>query len=370
METCEFTLLVEMKNSDSEATQSRDRSLVKDVVFAPPYSRIASIQLLPGQAFVVTVCGFSSGLGTGLKVANRRHAVFRASEDGRTRQVPKELVVIGHTPGAKHSTDLVRSGVGAHSKISLVFPLLVKSLEFRHAKLLEFIPKAIEMLLVKATTSPTLEQFADPKVFSQAGEERSFGVGQRGSNALSKNAFGLGKYLRIDGNVYQLERRQVRKHSVIMLEVGFKTRRFGSATIHIAERDQWSDIGGCTRDENRKSVPEIPRALRARGVPRRVVAGEQAVLLEAQSGTEEVEFFALRCQISVLRMGEHEIQSHEFCFDGQGLTPTLVGVVVIGEHLIEGTGTEVIDQRPICRAVDPDVTFREASLDQTLGASA
>src|SRR5262249_22242443 len=159
---------------------------------------------------------------------------------------------------------------------------------------------------VKATTSLTLEQFADAKVFSQAGEEGILRVRQRGSNALSKNAFGLGKYLRIDGDVYQLERRQVGKKSVIMLEVGFKTRGFGSGPIDIAERNQWSDIGGRTRDEYGKSVHEIPRALLPRGVPRRVVAGEQAVLLEAQSGTEEVEFFALRCQISVLRMGEHE----------------------------------------------------------------
>ena len=29
----------------------------------------------------------------------------------------------------------------------------------------------------------------------------------------------------------------------------------------------------------------------------------------------------------------------------------------------------MVDQRSICRAVDPDVTFREASLNQTLGAS-
>ncbi len=68
-------------------------------------------------------------------------------------------------------------------------------------------------------------------------------------------------------------------------------------------------------------------------------------------------------------MGEHEIQAHEFCFDGRGLTPALIRVVFVGQHLIDGAGTEVIDQRSICRAVDPDVTLREASLNQTFGAS-
>ncbi len=114
---------------------------------------------------------------------------------------------------------------------------------------------------------------------------------QRGSDALSKNAFGLGKHLRIDSDVNHLERRQARKNSAIVLEIGFKTGGFGSRPVNVAERDQWSEIGGRTRDENGKSVHEIPGALRARGMPRTVVAGEQAISLETQSGTEEVELF-------------------------------------------------------------------------------
>ena len=79
----------------------------------------------------MTVGGFSGGPGTGLKVATRRSAVCRASDGARTREVPKELVLIGHSPGAKHSADLVGGGVvGAYSKAPLVLPLLVKSFEF------------------------------------------------------------------------------------------------------------------------------------------------------------------------------------------------------------------------------------------------
>ncbi len=170
METCEFTPLGENENGASEAAQTRGRSLVKPVVFAQPFSSFACKQLLPGQALIVTVCGFSGGPATGLRVATRRSAVCRASDGSRTREVPKELVFIGHSPGAKHSADLVRGGVGAYSKAPIVLPLLVKSFEFRAAILLEFIPKAIETLLVKTATSLLLEQFADTKMFSQTGE--------------------------------------------------------------------------------------------------------------------------------------------------------------------------------------------------------
>ena len=110
--------------------QTRGRSLVKAVVFAQPFSRFASKQLLPGHALSATVCGFSGGPGTGLKVASRRSAVCRASDGGRTCEVPKKLVLIGHSPGTKHSADLARGGVGAYSKAPPALPLLVKSFEF------------------------------------------------------------------------------------------------------------------------------------------------------------------------------------------------------------------------------------------------
>ena len=41
-------------------------------------------------------------------------------------------------------------------------------------------------------------------------------------------------------------------------------------------------------------------------MPRTVVAGEQAISLKTQSGTEEVELFVFRCQIFVLRMAHQD----------------------------------------------------------------
>src|SRR5215469_316919 len=284
-------------------------------------------------------------------------------------EVTKELVLVGHSPGTKHSTDLVRGSVGAYSKTALALPLLVKSFEFWPAILLEFIPKAVEPLLIKTAASLTLKKFANTKMFSQTGEQRILGAVRRGSDVLSKNPFGLGKDLRIDGDVNHLDRGQARKHCAIVLEVGCKPAGFGSCSVYVAERNQRSEIGGRTRDEYGKSVHEIPSARRALRVPRTVVAGKQAISLETQSGTEEVELFVLRCQIPVLGMGEHEIEAHEFCFDGRGLTPALIRVVFVVQHFIDAAGTEVVDQRSIRRAVDPDVTFRAASFDQTLGAS-
>ena len=70
----------------------------------------------------------------------------------------------------------------------------------------------------------------------------------------------------------------------------------------------------------------------------------------------------------MLGMGKNEIQPDELGLDGIGLAPALIWVVFIGQKLVHGTGAKVIDQCPVCRTVDPDVTLRQASSNQTFGA--
>lgn len=295
---------------------------------------------------------------------------FRAavSDGSRTREIAEELIFIGHSPGAKHWANLFWGGGRAYTRAPLPLPLLVKRFKLWPAIFFKFIPKGIETLLIETPTPMALELFTNLKVFSQAGREWIFANARWCSEASCKYAFGLGKHLLIDGDVDDLERRQAGKEVVMVLEVGFKTRRFCSCPVHIAQRNHRLRIGCCARHEYGKSVREVPDAHLPVRVRRPIFASEQAISLESKRTAEKIKFFVFRCQVLVLRMGENEIQAHQLCFDGEGLTPALVRVVIVGKGLVHGVGAEVVDQRPICRGVDPDMTLCNASLDETFGA--